>query len=256
MIPPKSSLKTNVVPPNLIQRCKITNPPSSGKGLSDCLSFDYMGSAEFEWGALPKNTEALYFKRDRLKIFRYEGPTPAGIKRLFFLCVPEQAEDYYTQLQALCSNQIRTKEFVFSIHKPKETNLWFDLDNQVVFSTDHGFLSKLTLLLQVSMDRILKSRAVRKRGDELINSGLRDLHHKLDGMVALCPHDIDDCPGTKTLKSQTKESVVFWLNGPQVNDEWVCGFYTAEAVQEFIDHQTGPIQNYIQECESKKRRRS
>lgn len=40
----------------LIQRAKFRNNVNTNKsGIDSILEFDYMGSSEFEWGALPKS---------------------------------------------------------------------------------------------------------------------------------------------------------------------------------------------------------
>lgn len=43
--------------PYLVQRGKIRHPLVEGR-FSDAVNLDYMGSAEFEWGALPKSLRA------------------------------------------------------------------------------------------------------------------------------------------------------------------------------------------------------
>lgn len=41
--------------PSLIQRIRVRKEPYDGaKGIDKFFDFDYMGSSEFEWGALPK----------------------------------------------------------------------------------------------------------------------------------------------------------------------------------------------------------
>ena len=52
----------------LIQRAKFEDRKSTG--IDSILSFDYMGSAEFEWGALPKS---LKFIRGHFKEYDYHN---------------------------------------------------------------------------------------------------------------------------------------------------------------------------------------
>lgn len=155
-------VKTGVREPWLIQRCQIKEKPAVNKTLSQCLRFEYMGSAEFEFGALPANTESLYLKKDKLVVTKYEGALPSRFKKLFILSLKEQAIEYQSILGKLLEDKLRTKEYVFSSYN-NDTNLWMDLDNQVIFSTDREFLEKITHLLEGSMKKIQETRALESK---------------------------------------------------------------------------------------------
>lgn len=235
--------------PWLIQRCTITNyAPVEGQSFSDCIKCDYMGSSEFEWGIIPETISALNAKSHKLKVFKY-----AGKAALFFLCLPEQADAYQVVLEQLLARKIQTKEYVFSSEKSGAT-LWIDLDNQVVFSTSEKMLQKLPKLLAESQKKIERNQKIKAASDEVYQKlKLNDLKTVLPGTVAICGTGIDDCEGTKALKGTTDYDVVYWLNGPYVNGCWICGYYTAESIQEYIKTQTGAIAERIKESKAVKR---
>ena len=62
--------------PYLIQRMRQRKEPIDAKGVDAITSFDYMGSAEFEWGALP----------DALKGMRKAKPVIKEIKTKHGTC--------------------------------------------------------------------------------------------------------------------------------------------------------------------------
>lgn len=231
----------SLVNPYLIQRCKVKNYfPKAGQMFSDCIELDYMGSSEFEWGIIPKTISALHAKSKEMRVYKYNG----GID-LFILCLPEQEAGYQEVLKNLLSAKIRTKEYVFSKHA-LDVTLWMDLDNQVVFATDKNLLKKLPMLWTESQKKIEHNQKIKVIYEKLAEDlDLHDLHKALPGTVAVCGTDINDCAGTKALIGQTKYEVVYWLNGPRLNGRWVCGYYTAESIQEYIATKTGAIAEYI-----------
>lgn len=249
----KVVLKNTVRSPYLIQRCKIKDRSNKTKFVSEALSFDYMGSAEFEWGALPRNTEALYLKRDKMVISEYTGSLPKNVKSLFILSLPEQVAQYQIELQNLVQEKTRTKEYVFSIFRDEEpTEVWLDLDNQVVFSSNKKFLTRLSTLLEGSMVKIQESQRIKAKGESLLKSRLEEFYKALPGTVAVCATSINECEGTKALIGSTKEEVVFWLNGPRINNNWVCGYFTVESLDQFIKTKSGPVAEVIATCSKKK----
>jgi hypothetical protein len=253
MLNEKVVLKNAVTSPYLIQRCKIKDRSNKTKIVSEALSFDYMGSSEFEWGALPRNTEALYLKRDKMVITDYTGVLPKNVKSLFILSLPEQAVKYQTELLNLIQGKTRTKEYVFSSFSDEETTeVWLDLDNQVVFSSNKNILARLSTLLEGSMVKIKENQRVKAKGDQLIRSRLSNFYKSLPGTVAICPTSINDSEGAKALIGSTTEDVVFWLNGPYVNNNWVCGYFTVEALEQFAKSQSGPVADVVETCSKKK----
>lgn len=58
--------------PYLIQRGRLRDISSPITGIDQIVAFDYMGSAEFEFGALPKSLKKFTIVADNLKIYETE----------------------------------------------------------------------------------------------------------------------------------------------------------------------------------------
>jgi hypothetical protein len=139
--------------PWLIQRARINKPYNIFKGLkmSDAVHFDYMGSSEFEWGALPKAFRYLKQHYHKIHIERIEILTKDGLQPLRVLSVFEQDDflEYCKILQQLYDNKLQLQEparFVFPNgsegvrHNP---DLWWDLENGVIWSFDKKFMTRI-----------------------------------------------------------------------------------------------------------------
>ncbi len=230
--------------PWLIQRCVVKDySPKQGQKFSDCIKLDYMGSSEFEWGIVPKTLTALCEKRNMLEVVKFEGKV-----ELYILCMKEQEAEYQKVLTQLLARKIQTKEYVFSTDS--YVTLWLDLDNQVIFSTNKDILKKMHILLEGSQKVIEHNKKVEELVDSVAKElCLHDIHKHLPGTVALCGTDVNENEGTKALKDKTKYPVVFWLNGPYVNEKWVCGYYTVEDIVCFNNNKTGAIAEYVSKCQ-------
>lgn len=123
--------------PFLIQTAKFTNVPSR-KGVDRFLAFDYMGSAEFENGALGESlrmmrTDAENFK---LQTFNIGGKmiTAFWNRQSFMSSWMERV------LNSLGLNEVRLQEpikFSEYIMNPSPNNqlpdFWWDIDNDFAF---------------------------------------------------------------------------------------------------------------------------
>jgi len=88
--------------PYLVQRVsRRESPRDTSKGVDKHFSFDYMGSAEFEFGALPEALKRMRVRVDRLNLLKISSPQE-GVKRLWFLGEPE----YLPQAVALLRDQL------------------------------------------------------------------------------------------------------------------------------------------------------
>lgn len=75
--------------PWLVQRIKRNEHPiEKASGIDRVLSFDYMGSAEFEWGNLPR-TFAVMRERDERSTWPEPSRLAFGEHRLWFFGPPE-----------------------------------------------------------------------------------------------------------------------------------------------------------------------
>jgi len=125
--------------PWLIQRASFKDVKGPITGVDMLLHFDYMGAAEFEFGALPASLKEMCRTVDLLEIFKTSHKCVDG-QGLFLLCTPQQKDGYEEYLKGLVDDKIRLKEStglgralrgesstVFAV------NHWWDLDNHVMF---------------------------------------------------------------------------------------------------------------------------
>lgn len=134
--------------PYLIQRAKFKDSDNnpSAKGIDKLLRFDYMGSAEFEFGALPKS-----LKRVRADIFKYvkfdytfkNFPS----KSVTVFCKKEQKEFMPEILEQLAENKIRLKEYCDLSRFIKDdadlrNDFWWDVDNDWFFWKTNPIFAK------------------------------------------------------------------------------------------------------------------
>lgn len=151
--------------PYLVQRCSVKTGFHSGLKTGDYLKLDYMGSSEFEWGAIPKFQREILPKLALLK----QGVVVHGGYTLYFLAPLDQHTDYAQILKDLIDRKTRTKEslhmdFKETIyvgkkqtpmydqpHAPYSVTVWFDLDNQLIFARDPKVLENLLITIPNSV---------------------------------------------------------------------------------------------------------
>lgn len=135
--------------PYLIQRGEIKRPLVAGR-FSEAVDLDYMGSAEFEFGALPKSLRALQSMVDAISMTTepriLEGDRSLRVLHPF---TPEEYEEYLGYLLELRAGKRRTKETTcFAADYPpmefSKTDIWWDIGNHVMFSFDKVFMNRLT----------------------------------------------------------------------------------------------------------------
>lgn len=143
--------------PYLIQRCKLAHDCewTSTIRTGQYLSLEYMGSSEFEWGAIPKFQREVNEKLSKL----IEFTTVHKDVRLYFLCEPAQVNEYRQMLHDLIDNKIRTKESVRitttwtedPLYPLTETEVWLDLSNGLIFARKSEYLDALRITIPNSV---------------------------------------------------------------------------------------------------------
>jgi hypothetical protein len=140
--------------PYLIQRAEIKTPlaPKDTR-LSQAVNFDYMGSAEFEFGALPASFRAIetfpahaWHCRQVPEIT--EGDTPLRVWSAFD---DADFKDYVEFLKKARDTHsvIHTKEAVhFEKDRVKSkygtnADFWWDIDNHVMFGFKKEFMKRV-----------------------------------------------------------------------------------------------------------------
>ena len=150
--------------PYLIQRATINHPLAAHETkLSDSVNFDYMGSAEFEFGALPKSLRRLQEMKGALtqrKVDRIvDGERSLRIVSALTDAEFEEYVGYLVQLRTGKPTSIRTKEMTyfdialmsrFAERRNPATDFWWDIQNNVMFSFDKLFMNRLVAHLEAS----------------------------------------------------------------------------------------------------------
>lgn len=139
--------------PYLIQRGEINRPlaPATAR-LSQAVNLDYMGSAEFEFGALPKSFRRIEAMADSWKCRQVaeimEGEIALRVWSAFTDEEFEQYKGYLLRFRNPGRDPIRTKEGVrFEadrvMSKFSYTDFWWDIDNDVMFGFDKTFMKRV-----------------------------------------------------------------------------------------------------------------
>jgi len=146
----------------LIQRAHIGSPlAAETTRLSNAVSFDYMGSAEFEFGALPESLRRIEAQQKKgtalldLAESMRDGDRPL---RLHHGLSAEELSEYIETLRQLRDGPfgtVRLKErSEFAIAERTGTfrraDFWWDLTNDVMFSFHKEFMNRLPYYLSSS----------------------------------------------------------------------------------------------------------
>ncbi len=164
-----------------IQRLTVPHTPKKperqwkldqeGKFTEDAVSlrkgvfeYDYMGSSEFEFGAIPRAVKEMIKKQDRLISFKIivlgqniERDILTGKRyddcSFFAICDVQQLTDVERNIRAVLSGEQRLKE---SLHlhnalgkdkgKPGSIGGWFEVDNGYYFFIDQVMWTGTTFL--------------------------------------------------------------------------------------------------------------
>jgi hypothetical protein len=125
-----------MIRPYLIQRARFEK--REAKGIDALLRFDYMGSSEFEWGALP---EALKRTRENKKEYIQFEFTLENFKDkpIMILCKEFDKEELPKILEQLAKAELRLKEYCdlddyLKGNKDYRTSdFWWDIENDYFF---------------------------------------------------------------------------------------------------------------------------
>ncbi len=110
-------------------------------GIDHIISFDYMGSAEFEFRALPESLERIMTDNDAYELFITDIKNSNNVPLMLY-CKIEDKEDVLQTIRKLSTGSIRLKEHItfqyrikkseYSWNIPKE-NFWWDILNDFMF---------------------------------------------------------------------------------------------------------------------------
>ena len=133
----------------LIQRAKFENRDYK-KGIDSIVHFDYMGSSEFEWGALP---ESLGKIRDSINDYTYLD-VPIKDKVITVFCKDSQKSEIKQYLTELSENKWHLQEYsdfdnyINPQFMKSITDFWWDISNHLMFwRKDNEFESKFKTII-------------------------------------------------------------------------------------------------------------
>jgi hypothetical protein len=123
----------------LVQRGR-KNTREYKKGIDALVEFDYMGSSEFEWGALPKSLRAI---RENIDQYTVQNMVLNGVE-FTILATHTQFDEIALYMSRLANGEFRTKErtdfnyFIYPDTYPfKErywvTDFWWDIENNLMW---------------------------------------------------------------------------------------------------------------------------
>jgi hypothetical protein len=141
--------------PYLIQRCEILKPlAATGDRLSRAVNMDYMGSAEFEFGALPKSFRRMQAGTLVLRLFEDIKENDVPLRVMSTMNVSDFAEYGKHLMRLRGDDRMRLKEW--SDFNPNlrsrygKTDFWWDVENDVMWSFHKPFMNRLEEHLKAS----------------------------------------------------------------------------------------------------------
>lgn len=122
--------------PYMIQRAKFMSRPEA-KGIDAILRFDYMGSSEFEYGALGDSLRAIRRELDKYDYFDHA----INGRPLTIFCKKEDEQTVKEHVNGLAARKFRLKEYcdLSGYTNPEDSILkcfndhWWDIYNHYMF---------------------------------------------------------------------------------------------------------------------------
>jgi hypothetical protein len=150
--------------PYLVQRGLIRRPLGQYVEctLTQAVEMEYMGAAQFEYGALPKSLRRieaqfmLYKKVVAKNIVANIRGREFDLRVLANFDSPEREAEYLTQLREVIEGQRYIEERLGmdtrggKLSVTDRTDFWWDITNDVFFSFDKQFMSRIQNHLQAS----------------------------------------------------------------------------------------------------------
>ena len=132
--------------PYLIQRALIRRPLGkyADATLTEAVAFDYMGAAEFEFGALPKSLRCSEAQWQLYNHHIIDGLTARREGKEYALRMYANFE--WTELEQ------RGKQGPLQV--PERTDFWWDIKNCVFFAFDKQFMARVDNHLRASFKRM------------------------------------------------------------------------------------------------------
>lgn len=154
--------------PHLIQRGSFNDVKGPITGIDQLVRFDYMGSSEFEFGALPASLKQMCREADAQEVYETGIKAHDG-KGLFLVCVEskkEQALEFVKELASLkCKYHLKEATRlrdnlkgvnIFSgdpLGRYNTFNFWWDIGNQYMFCLGKDNAKNLVKAIRAVRDK-------------------------------------------------------------------------------------------------------
>ena len=140
------------------------------KLIKDVFRFDYMGSAEFEFGAVPEALAKIAENFEKLVAFTVHIPyqykywkddkVKKGIKPVYVICEKEHREEVVIRIKKYAKNDYNnTKERICLNENLAKDNIddldivgWLELNNGFLFFSDKEMFDKTCNIFDVSQE--------------------------------------------------------------------------------------------------------
>lgn len=169
------------ITPYLIQRGKINTQYNVLDRISNAVKMDYMGSAEFEYGALPKSLRSMQENKDKMIFYTSDLINKKNEHLIVYGNIDQDNFNHYIDYIKKAANfDFRLKESIgmdeqingFDVNEPhfypiniktktkkqeyltakesKITDFWWDIENGLIMSFNKDFMDKIPCILQSS----------------------------------------------------------------------------------------------------------
>ena len=139
----------------LVQRGTVIDNPSKNNRFSQNVTNDYMGSSEFEFGALPKSLRYIGENKSAYKMLKIQDFNHEGNVLYFYSNISDaDMGKYLKTLSEMRNGTWHGKEssrFEVGRNWGKEADFWWDLDNNVMFSFNKKMMDVLEDSIAVSL---------------------------------------------------------------------------------------------------------
>jgi len=154
----------------LVQRMNAKEVDNSEKtpSMDQLWSMDYMGSAEFEFGALPKSLKRVCRRLDEYQTYtlkEFKRPDTDEAVRVF--CLPEQLDEITEGIRGLLESEypkLRMKEharFYSNFHGTEDeyfrTEAWWEIESDFFFTVGKKHMKNI--------QKALKNTAIKHKAD-------------------------------------------------------------------------------------------
>ena len=148
--------------PWLIQRATVqnTNRATTTRNVSDFLDLDYMGAAEFEFGALPEAMVqyANCYQNMQIKTGSVQIDRSGTQMELHYVCLESQWAEVREWLSRLGTKNPYLKESLYLGLPYSDINFWFDLEHFFAFSTSGKAIKAFQDAVKISAKIVLDNR--------------------------------------------------------------------------------------------------